>query len=89
MPRNRGLKETLDHLHNKDLEDLMCLEINATIDYNSAKKCGCGNCRRVSEMSYEDYIDEWHRLMNKHEDHEEMGIVAQALAKLPKDPSAS
>lgn len=78
----RSLKETLDRLHRKDLEDLEGLKIDSDNDERAALGCGRACCRRLADLSYEDYLREYKRIHGKHSDHEEDALTAFALMKL-------
>lgn len=78
----RSLKETLNRLHRKDLEDLEGLKIDSDNDERSAERCGCRQCRRLADLSYEDYWWEYKRIHGKHSDHEEDILYQTALRRL-------
>lgn len=78
----RSLKETLSRLHAKDLEDLEGLKIDTDNDERSAERCGCKQCRRLADLSYEQYYVEYKRIHGRHPDHEEDYIVSFALMRL-------
>lgn len=80
--RNRSPERTTNILHQKDLRALKQLESDLEKWVNRAEKCGCDNCWRDVEPAYRRYINEYRRLMDKHEDHEEARIAQYALMKL-------